>query len=93
MDQVALMNVLAPAQPRAAHAAAIEHMGEAALDHFSASAHRVPPDTGFQPRAVGVNGLPRRFIAMPPQIPFEGFGSASRVFQTPPSRSFSPSRE
>jgi len=37
MDQVAFVDVLASAQPRPAHAAAIEDMGEAALDQFAAS--------------------------------------------------------
>ena len=34
MDQVALVNVLPTAQPGPPHAAAIEDMGEAALDHL-----------------------------------------------------------
>ena len=34
VDQIALVNVLATAQPRAAYAASIKNMGEAALDPF-----------------------------------------------------------
>ena len=62
------MHVLATAQPGAAHAAAIENVGEAALNHFSASAHGVPPDARFQSGAVGIDGIPRRVVAMPAQI-------------------------
>src|SRR5271169_448203 len=65
MDQVALVDVLASAQPRPAHAAAIEDLGEAALDQFAASAHRLAPDPRFQPRPVGVDGFPGRLVAMP----------------------------
>jgi hypothetical protein len=39
VDQIALVDVLATAQPRAAHATTIESMGEAAHYHFAALAH------------------------------------------------------
>ena len=87
------MNVFAPTQPSAAHPAAIEDMSEAALDQFAASALGIAPDAGFQPRAVGVDGFARRLIAMPTQKAVGGFGFRDPGFQTPPSRSFSPSRE
>ena len=38
-----LVEVLPSAQPCSTHAAAIEDMGEGALDHFSAPAHRLAP--------------------------------------------------
>ena len=47
MDQVAFVDVLASPQPGSAHAAAIKHMGEAALDHFAALAHGVAPTPDF----------------------------------------------
>ena len=49
MDQITFVDVLATAQPRAAHAAAIQNMGEAALDHLAALAHGLAPDPRFQP--------------------------------------------
>ncbi|MGO8910256.1 MAG: hypothetical protein ACLQDM_13195 [Bradyrhizobium sp.] len=55
-----------------AHAAALEEMSEAALDHLSALAHGVRPDAGFQPCAVAVNGMARRLVAMPAQITIGG---------------------
>ena len=39
MDQVALVDVLPSAEPRPSHAAAIEDMGEGALDQFAAPAY------------------------------------------------------
>ena len=41
VDQVAFVNVLAPPQPRPAHAATVEHMGKAALHHFLHPAERL----------------------------------------------------
>jgi hypothetical protein len=38
------VNVLATAQPGAAHAAAIEDMSKTPLDHFAAPAHGLPSD-------------------------------------------------
>src|SRR5271165_372784 len=74
MDQVAFVNVFAPTQPSAAHPAALEDMSEAALDQFAASAQGVSPDARFQPRAVGVDRVARRLIAMPAQKAVRGFG-------------------
>src|SRR6516162_10190783 len=65
MNQVALVNVLASAQPGAAHAAAIEDMGEAALDQFAAPAHGLATDPRSQSRPVGVDRFARRLVAMP----------------------------
>src|ERR1700693_5569840 len=61
MDQVALVEVLPPAQPGAAPAAAIEDMGEGALDQLAAPAHGLAPDIRSQPHAIGVD----RFCAPP----------------------------
>ena len=44
VDQVSLVDVLATAQPRPAHAAAIENVGEAPLDHFAALRIDAPPN-------------------------------------------------
>ena len=68
MDQIALVEVFPSAQPSPSHAAAIEDMGEGAFDHLAAPAHGLAPDSGFQPRPVGVNRCARRLVAMPAQI-------------------------
>jgi hypothetical protein len=44
MDQIALGDVLASAQPGPSHAAAIEDMGEGPLDQFAAPSHGLSPD-------------------------------------------------
>ena len=93
MDQIALVDILASAQPGPPHAAAIEDMGEGSLDHLAAPPHRLAPDPGFQPRPVGVDRSPGRLVAMPAQIALAGSGSAMRVFHTPPSSAFNWSRE
>src|ERR1700683_2667757 len=67
MNQVALVEVLPPAQPGAAHAAAIEDMGEGALDQLAAPAHGLAPDIRSQPHAIGVDRFARRLVAMPTQ--------------------------
>ena len=72
MDQVAFVDVLARPQQRAAHAATVEDMGEAALDHLTAPAHGVPRDAGLQSRPVGVDSLTCRLVAMPAQIAVGG---------------------
>ena len=90
MDQVAFVDILTPTQPGAPHAATVEHMGEAALDHLTALAHGVPADAGFQSRPVGVDSLTRRLVAVPAQIAVGGLGlgdprfpdAAIEVFQT-----------
>ena len=78
MDQIALVQVFASAQPSPSHPAAIEDMGEGTLDQFAAPSHRLSPDPGFQPRPVGVDGSPGRVVAMPAQIALGrlGFGDA-----------------
>jgi hypothetical protein len=68
VDQIALVDILASAQPSPTRAAAIEDMGEGPLDQFAAPAHRRAPDSGSQPRSVGVDGSLRRLVAMPTQI-------------------------
>jgi hypothetical protein len=60
LNQIALVGVLATAQPCAAHAAPIKNMGEAALDHFAALAHRLLTDARFQSVAVGTDRRARR---------------------------------
>src|SRR5208282_1160106 len=58
----------AASQPRAAHAAAIKNMGEAALDHFAALAHGLLADPRPQSAAVAIDRRPRLVVAMPTQI-------------------------
>src|SRR3546814_14398987 len=58
----------APAQPRAAHAAAIQDVGKATLDHLTTLAHRLASDGGFQARPIGVDGLLGSLVAVPAQI-------------------------
>jgi hypothetical protein len=74
MDQVALVEVFAPAQLSAAHAAAIEDMSEATLDQLAASAQCVMPDARFQSGAVDVDRGARRLIAVPAQKAVSGLG-------------------
>jgi hypothetical protein len=62
------VDILASAQPSPTHTAAIEDMGEGPLDQFAAPAHRRAPDSGSQPRSVGVDGSLRRLVAKPTQI-------------------------
>ena len=78
MDQVALVEVFPSAQPGAAQAAAIEDMGEGALDQFAAPAHGLAPDIRSQPHAIGVDRFARRLVAMPTQVALGrlGFGDA-----------------
>ena len=73
VDQVALVDIRPSAQPRPPHAAAIEDVGERALDLFAAQPHRGAPDAGFQPGAVGVDCLSGRRVAMPAQMAVGGF--------------------
>ncbi len=87
-----LTTVLASAQPSAAHAAAIEDMGEAALGQFAAPTHRIATDPGFQPRPVGADRFLGGVIAAPAKIAVGRLGSAMRVLPTPPSSAFSGSR-
>jgi hypothetical protein len=47
VDQVALVDVLASAQPRPSHAAPIEDVGEGALDQFAAPTHGLAPIPDF----------------------------------------------
>src|SRR3546814_4287590 len=68
VDQITLVNILAPAQPRAAHAAAIQDVGKATLDHLTTLAHRLASDGGFQARPIGVDGLLGSLVAVPAQI-------------------------
>src|SRR3546814_5211491 len=50
VDQITLVNILAPAQPRAAHAAAIQDVGKATLDPLTTPAQPPPSAGGFQAR-------------------------------------------
>lgn len=68
MDQITLVNILAPAQPCAAHAAAIQDVGKATLDHLATLAHRLASDGGSQARPIGVDGLLGSLVAVPAQI-------------------------
>jgi hypothetical protein len=61
------------ADVRAAHAATIKNMGEAALDHFAALAHGLLADARFQSAAVAIHRRARLGVAMPTQITLGGF--------------------
>jgi len=52
MNKVSLADVFTTAKPCAAHAAALENMSEAALDHLAALAHRLLADARSQPVAA-----------------------------------------
>ena len=92
VHQVALVQVLAAAQPGPAHAAAIEGQGEAALDQLGPELERFPGHARAQPGAVVVDRPPGLLVAVP-AVNAGAFFSAIRLFQAPSSRSFSPSRE
>jgi len=85
------VDVLAPAQPSSPHAAALQVVSERSFDDLGAASHCRLADGGAQAIAVGVDGVPRLRIAVPAQD--RRAGSAIRVFQTPPARSFSTARE
>jgi hypothetical protein len=55
-------------------------LSEAALDHFSALAHGVPPDVGLQPCAVGVNGMACRLVTTPAQVTIGGLRLSDACF-------------
>src|SRR3546814_14924613 len=65
VDQITLVNILAPAQPRAAHAAAIQDVGKAPLDHLTTLPHRLASDGGFPARPIVVDGLLGRLVSVP----------------------------
>src|SRR4051794_24077637 len=54
VNQVALVNIVAPAQPGPAHAASVEIMGEGPLDDFRAPSHRLLADRRTQAGPVGI---------------------------------------
>ena len=63
MDEIAFMDVFATAQPRAAHAAAFQNMGEATFDKLAAFAHGLPADARLQPIAIPIDRLARLVVA------------------------------
>jgi hypothetical protein len=65
MDQVALVDVLPPAEPRSAYPAALQIVGERALDEFGPVPHPGLADLGAQPVAVGVARGACVFVAVP----------------------------
>ena len=65
VDQVALVDVLAPAQPGSPHAAALQVVSERSLDDLRPLPHALLADRRAQPVAVGVDGVPRLGIAVP----------------------------
>ena len=65
MNEVSLVDVFTTVKPRAAHAAAVENMSEAALDHLAALAHRLLADARSQPVAVRIDRCTRLIVAMP----------------------------
>src|SRR5271157_5601924 len=83
VDQIALMDVLATAQLRAAHAAAIKNMGEAALDHFAARAHGLLADARFQSASVAIDRRARLVVAMPTQVNLGGLRLGDAGFPGP----------
>ena len=65
VDQVALVNIVAPAQPGPAHAAAVEVMGEGSLDDFRPPPHRLLADRRTQAGAVCVDRRTGFVVAVP----------------------------
>jgi len=64
------VEVFAPTQPCAAHAASVQDMGKAAFQHLAAFAHRLASDAGFQAGAIGVDRLVRFLVTVPAQDAF-----------------------
>src|SRR5207344_3505114 len=65
MDQIALVDILAPAQPGPPHAASVEIMGEGSLDDFRPPSHRLLADRRTQASAVGIDRRARLVVAAP----------------------------
>src|SRR5688572_5769248 len=65
MHEIALAQVLAAAQPGAAHAAAVEEQGKAALDQLGPELERFPGHPGAQPGAVVAHRPTRLRVAVP----------------------------
>ena len=74
MNHIALVDVLATAQPRA---------GEVALDHFAALAHGM-----LIPNAVAIGPGRASLSPCDRKQPASGFDSATRVFQGSPASAF-----
>jgi hypothetical protein len=55
MDQIALVDIFASAQPGPAHAASVEIMGEGPLDDFRPPPHRLLADPRTQAGALGID--------------------------------------
>src|SRR5207344_1018800 len=65
VDQIALMDILAPAQPGPAHAASVEIMGKGSLDDFRPQPHRLLADPRTKTDAVGIDRHPRLVVTVP----------------------------
>ena len=65
MNEISFMDVFTAAQPRAAHAAALQDMGEAAFDDLAAFADGFLADARLQPITVPIDRLARLVVAMP----------------------------
>jgi predicted transposase YbfD/YdcC len=78
MDEVSLVDVFPATQPRAAHAAALQNMREAALHNLAAFAHGLLADARSQPVTVCIDRRASLVVAMPTQIAFTrpGLGDA-----------------
>ena len=67
VDQVALGDVVAPAQPGSSHAAAVEDVSEGAFAQFGAELEGGPGDAAEQAGAVVVDRAPSPVVAAPAQ--------------------------
>ena len=65
MNEVALVNIFATAQPCSAHAATLQDMGEAAFDDLAAFAHGFLADARLQPVAIAIDRGARLVVAVP----------------------------
>ena len=70
MDEIALVDVLAAAQPCPAHATPFQDVSETALDDLTPLTHGVLADARSQPIAVAIDRRPGRLVAVPAQIAF-----------------------
>jgi hypothetical protein len=65
VNQVALVNIVVPAQPGPAHAASVEIMGKGPLDDFRSPSHRLLAYRRTQAGAVRIDRRTGFIVAVP----------------------------
>jgi hypothetical protein len=65
MNEISFIDIFTAAQSRAAHAAALQDVGEAAFDDLAAFAHGLFADARLQPVTIPIDRCSRGVVAMP----------------------------